>query len=60
MRKLFDAWLGIIIIELIVLAVVTELSAKYIFFMLAVIMASSIVGATYLVLKKGSVDSNDI
>ncbi|MDF2684526.1 MAG: hypothetical protein K0R47_5716 [Brevibacillus sp.] len=60
MRKIFESWLKIIILELIILAVVTELAAKYIFLMLAVIMASLIVGATYLLLKKGSVNSNDI
>jgi hypothetical protein len=60
LRKIFESWLKIIILELIILAVVTELAAKYIFLMLAVIMASLIVGATYLLLKKGSVNSNDI
>lgn len=55
MRKLFRAWVAIIVAELVIMAMISDLNeTKYHLFMLAVIVSSLIIGATYLLIAKDS------
>lgn len=62
MPKSFDSWIGLLILEFIILAFALMFfeGMKLVIFLISVIAATLIVGSTYLLLKKGSSSKPDI